>query len=110
MNEGFRVPIFSYFLIVGSVLTTLLFYATNVIGPAPLPFSVSQNTGLPAPFKAPLVVAEAPKPAIIATAVEPTLEVEKPLKAIRITKSGQVNRQPVMQERYAAYPPRDVGG
>lgn len=103
------MPIFSYFLVVGSVLTTLLFYATNVIDPAPLPFSVSQNTGLPAPFKAPLVVAVAPKPAIIATAVDPTIEVEKPIKAIRKTKSGQIKRQPVPQERYAAYPPRDFG-
>ena len=74
------MPILSYFLIVGSVLTGLLFYADSVMVPVSLPFSTSQSIGLPEPYKAPVVVVEVPKPVIIAATVEPPLEAKGRLK------------------------------
>ncbi len=103
------MPVLQYFLVVGSVLTGLLFYANSAMFPAPLPFSVSQKNGLPEPYKAPVVVAEVPKPVIMATTVVPPVEVKKSLKAIRKHKPVQVVRQSVPQGRYAAYPPRELG-
>jgi hypothetical protein len=70
-NEGFRVPIFSYFLVVGLILTGLLFCADTVIVPSPLPFSVSQKIGLPASYKVP-AVAEFQSPSTFASTVEPS--------------------------------------
>jgi hypothetical protein len=46
------VPIFSYFLVVGSILTGLLIYANTVIVLSPLSFG-SQKIGLPESHKAP---------------------------------------------------------
>lgn len=106
-NEGIRVPIFSYFLIIGSVLTGLLFYANSVMVPSPPPFSVSQKIGLPEPYKAPAVVAEAPKPAIFSITVEPAVKVKKSAKAAGKHKQMRVVRQVVREGRYAAYPPHD---
>ena len=103
------MPILSYFLIVGSVLTGLLFYADSVMVPVSLPFSTSQSIGLPKPYKVPVVVVEVPKPVIIATTVEPPVEAEKPVKEIRKHKPTRVVRQSVPQERYGAYPPREFG-
>jgi hypothetical protein len=40
------VPLFSYFLVVGSVLAVLIFYADAVLVPRPLPFG-AQRVGLP---------------------------------------------------------------
>jgi hypothetical protein len=76
-ERGFHVPVFSYFLIVGSVLTGLLFYADSVMVPGSLPFSTSQSTELPEPYKAPVVVVEVPKPVIIAATVELPVEAKK---------------------------------
>ena len=103
------MPVLQYFLVVGSVLTGLLFYANSVMVPAPPPFSVSQRIGLPEPSIAPLVVAVVPKPEIVATTVEPPVEVKKSVKEIRKRKPAQVVRQSVSQGRYAAYPPREFG-
>ena len=47
-----RMPILSYFLVVGSVLMGLLVWASNAIGSTGS-LKVSQMVGLPAPFKAP---------------------------------------------------------
>jgi len=121
------VPVLSYFLIVGSVLTGLLFYADSVMVAGPLPFSTSQRIGLPEPYKAPVVVVEVPKPEIIAATVEAPVEAKKPVKAVREHKPTRVVRQhkptrvvrqhkptrvvrqSVPQERYAAYPKREYG-
>jgi hypothetical protein len=46
------VPIFSYLLVVGSILTGLLFFADAIIVSGPLPFG-SQKIGLPESYKAP---------------------------------------------------------
>jgi hypothetical protein len=51
-DEGFRVPLFSYFLVVGSLLAGLLFYADTMTTSNPLPF-VTQKVGLPESYKAP---------------------------------------------------------
>jgi hypothetical protein len=99
------VPVFQYFLVVGSVLTSLIFYADRLMVPAPLPFSVSQINGLPAPYRAPVVVAEAPRPVIIATTAEHTAEIKKLSKAVPKHRSAQVVPQPGPQGRYAAYTP-----
>jgi hypothetical protein len=110
------MPILSYFLIVGSVLTGLLYFADSVMVAGPLPFSTSQRVGLPEPYKAPAVVVEVPKPEIIAATVEPPVEAKKPVKAVRQHKPTRVARQhkstrvvrrSVPQERYAAYPKRE---
>jgi hypothetical protein len=45
------MPIFSYFLIVGTILFSVLVLVGNQLEPAPL--RVSQKVGLPARFKAP---------------------------------------------------------
>jgi hypothetical protein len=71
------VPIFSYFLIVGSVLTGLLFFANSTIAPVPLPFSVSQRIGLPEASKPLVVVAKVPNPEIVATTFESAVEAKK---------------------------------
>jgi hypothetical protein len=110
LNEGLLLPVFQYFLVVGSVLTGLIFYANSVMAPVPLPFSVSQRIGLPESGNAPVVIDEASTPVIIATTVESTTEVKKPVKAVRKHKSVQIVRQPVPQGRFAEYPPRETGG
>jgi hypothetical protein len=46
-----RMPIFSYFLVVGTVLFGVLVLVSNQIEPKPL--HVTQTMGIPAPFKAP---------------------------------------------------------
>jgi hypothetical protein len=103
------VPVFSYFFVVGSVLTGLLFYANSVMVPVALPFSVSQMNGLPRPYKAPVIVADVPNPVIVATTVEPRAEMKKPVKTVRKHKPAQVAGQSVLQGRYAAYPAREYG-
>ena len=103
------MPVFQYFLVVGSVLTSLIFYANSLMAPTTLPISVSQSTGLPAPYKAPVVVAEAPRPVIIATTVEQRAEVKKPVKAVPKHRAAQVVPQPGPQGRYATYTPREHG-
>jgi hypothetical protein len=104
------VPVFQYFLVVGSVLTGLIFYANSVMAPVPLPFSVSQRIGLPESGNAPVVIGEASTAVIVATTIEPTTEAKKPVKAIRKNKSVQIVRQPVPQGRFAGYQPRETGG
>jgi hypothetical protein len=101
------VPVFSYFLIVGSVLTGLLFYADSVMVARPLPFSVSQKIGLPESYKTQVVVAEVPK--LSATNVEPPVVVKKPVEAARKHKTARVVRRLVPQQSYAAYPIREHG-
>jgi hypothetical protein len=108
-ERGFRVPVFSYFLIVGSLLTGLLFFANSVMVAGPLPFSVSQTVGLPGSNKAPVVVAEDPTPAIIATPVQRPVEPKKLIKKVGKHKQTRVVRQVVPQGRYAAYPSREYG-
>ena len=107
------MPIFSYFLVVGSVLTGLLYYADKIIGPAPQPVAVSQRLGLPEPFKPPVVMVDAREPAVIPVAVEAPVEAKKPVKVVRKRKPTQVVRQVVRQagpqQRYAAYPLREHG-
>jgi len=103
------MPVFQYMMVVGSVLSSLIFYANSLMAPATLPFSVSQIIGLPAPYRAPVVVAEAPRPAIIATTVEQRAEVKKPVKAVSKHRSPQVVPLPVPQGRYATYTPREHG-
>jgi len=46
-----RMPILSYFLIVGTALFGVLSLVSNRIEPKPLP--VTQTLGLPPPYKAP---------------------------------------------------------
>ena len=103
------MPVVQYFLIVGSVLTGLIFYANDVLVSAPLAISVSQKTGLPEPYRARVTVAEVPAPVIVATTAEPPVEVKKPAKAVRQHRAAQVVRQTILQGRYAAYPPRESG-
>ena len=96
------MPIFSYFLIAGSALAGLVFYADRVIAPSPLPFSVSQQIGLPEPYKAPVEVVEVTHPAVIAATVEPPTEIKKSRVAVRPKcKAARVVRRSVPQERYA---------
>jgi hypothetical protein len=50
------MPILSYFLVVGLILVGLLCSADAVIVPSPVKFGGSQKLGLPAPYKAPIVI------------------------------------------------------
>ena len=47
-----RIPIFSYFAVMGTALTAMLLYLSSHLEPAPLPFETSQTVGVQAPFKA----------------------------------------------------------
>ena len=60
-----RMPILSYFLIVGAALFGVLSLVSNRIEPKPLP--VTQTIGLPPPYKAP---AEASVPNAVNFAAE----------------------------------------
>ena len=53
-----RMPVLSYFLIVGTALFGVLTLVSNRIEPKPLP--VTQTTGLPPPYKAPPEINAAP--------------------------------------------------
>jgi len=107
------VPVLQYILLVGSVLTSLIFYANSVMIPAPLPFSVSQKSGLPEPYKAPAITADptpvivVPTPEIIASTAERAVEVKMTIRAVRKRKPTQVVRQTLPQGHYAAYPSRE---
>lgn len=109
------MPVFKYFLSVGSLLCGLLYYASSVIEPASLPFHVAQTSGLPKPYKAPaveppkpsLAVAAPPKPAIVAAKIEPPAPANR--KAVHKRKPAQVARPGQGRERYAGYPPDNFG-
>jgi hypothetical protein len=47
-----RMPIFSYFIVMGTVLVGLLFWVSNEIDPNSVPLKTSQVVGVPRPFKA----------------------------------------------------------
>jgi hypothetical protein len=47
-----RMPILSYFLVIGTALVGLLFLVSHEIEPS-RPLGVSQMVGVPPPFKAP---------------------------------------------------------
>lgn len=106
------MPVFQYILLVGSVLTGLVIYANSVIIPAPLLFKVSQMSGLPEPYKAPALLAEAapviavPPPVIIASTARPAGVAKKAVSAAGKRKPTQVARQNLPQQHYAAYPQR----
>jgi hypothetical protein len=46
-----RMPVLSYFLVVGTILFGVLTLVSNRL--APMPLQPSQTIGIPAPFKAP---------------------------------------------------------
>ena len=48
-----RMPVLSYFLVVGGVLFTILTFVSSEIDPNISAIHVSQMVGIPAPFKAP---------------------------------------------------------
>jgi hypothetical protein len=47
-----RMPIFSYFIVMGTVLVGLLFWVSNEMDPNGAPLKTSQMIGVPRPFKA----------------------------------------------------------
>ena len=102
------MPVISYFLVVGSVLTGLLFFTNGTMAPVPLPFSVSQRIGLPEPSKAALVVKETNRE-IVATTFEPAVEVKKPVKLVGQRQLTRLVPQLVPQLHYAAAPPHEHG-
>jgi hypothetical protein len=111
-NEDFRVPLVPYFLSVGSLLAALLFYANSMIVPAPLPFSVTQTSGLPTPYKPPIAVAaEVPKSPVVVAKVEPPAVSAKKTKVARKQKSVHTAHRASPQQRYANYyAEREFGG
>jgi hypothetical protein len=110
------VPVFKYFLTVGSLLVGLLYYASSVIEPASLPFHVAQTSGLPQPYKAAAVepsrpsmaVAEVPKAQTVAAKVE-LVTPAKNRRSAGKRQSPQTVRARAEQERYAGYPQNDAG-
>ena len=50
--QKMRLPLLSYFMVVGSLLAGLLFWGSNEIGLNSSPLKTSQVVGLPRPFKA----------------------------------------------------------
>jgi hypothetical protein len=102
------VPIFSYLFTVGSLLLGLLLYANSVMAPVSSPFSVSQQIGLPPPFKAPAAVPPAPEAVVVAKAEMPVKP--KSEKVARKRKPSQTARPAAAeQQRYADYPRRESG-
>lgn len=106
------MPVLQYILLIGSVLTGLVFFANSVMIPAPT-FRVSQTSGLPEPYKAPAITTEAhpviavPPPVIIARTAERAVIAKKATSAVRKRKPTQVARPTLPQQHYAAYPPRE---
>lgn len=48
-----RMPVLSYFLVVGGVLFTILTFVSSEIDPNISAIQVSQMVGIPAPYRAP---------------------------------------------------------
>jgi hypothetical protein len=109
LRKKVLMPIYSYFLVVGSVLTGLLCYANNIIAPVPLPFSVSQQLGLPGSSRAPVAFVNTPYPEMVVTSEVPAVESNKPVKLVHERRPTRIVRQPGPQRRFAAYPPREFG-
>lgn len=106
------MPLFSYFIVVGSLLTGLLIF-TSAVAPSPgPPIRVSQTVGLPEPYRAPAVEVVSAKPVIASAApgialisVEPPVKAKKPANVIRTHTPLRVVREPATRGRYAAYLP-----
>ena len=78
------MPIFSYFLVVGSILTGLLFSVDTVIAPSSLPFKVSQRMETPKPYKARLWLDFSESLSyLIATTVERSIAVADPVTDVQ---------------------------
>ena len=67
-----RMPVCSYFIVVGSVLAGLLFWVSDAIEPKNAPLKISQTVGVPKPFAA------QPEPSPGVTAVNFAAEHERP--------------------------------
>ena len=63
-----RMPVLSYFLVVGAALFGVLTLVSNRIEPKPLP--VTQTIGLPPPYKAPPEAAHSAAPGTVNFASE----------------------------------------
>ena len=104
------MPLFSYFFVVGSLLTGLLIFASTVTPSSGPPIRVSQTVGLPEPYRAPAIAVEVAKPVvalgeprIAVVTVKPLVKAERP--AIRKNTQIRVSSEISTRGRYAAYLP-----
>lgn len=94
-----------YFLVVGSVLTGLIFFSNSGDIKGLAPFRVSQISGLPKPYKAPIVVAEVGSPIAVATEIVPTINAKPSTKTVLKHKPAKVVGRLVPQGRYDPFAP-----
>jgi hypothetical protein len=90
------MPLFSYFIAVGSFLAGLLLFANTALGPAePLPLSTN-FAGIPKPWKAPKpdVVASVPLPVEPAPAAGPASPLAGPAAAAMAAVPSQPAQPP----------------
>jgi hypothetical protein len=75
------VPIISYFLVIGASLVGFLFLIDANLKTGPSPIRTSQVSGMPAPFKAPPRILEAPVPAYSVPNFKPKVVKVQPTQA-----------------------------
>jgi hypothetical protein len=82
-----RMPILSYFLVVGTALFGVLVLVSNQIEPKPL--QVSQMVGIPAPFKAPSEPEQSGISSVNFAAEYPVTNVQTPDVAPKQKRTGK---------------------
>ena len=99
-----RMPIFSYFLVVGTVLVALFIWSSKNFEPSGSPVATTQMVGLPQPFKAPPEPSSERSPVILASTVLPVARPAKQVVAPRKEKATKKVDYGTVRNRFAAYP------
>ena len=100
-----RMPIFSYFVVVGVALLGLLIWLGDAMEPRALPFISSQMVGLPKPYKAPPEYASNRQPELALSDSElPATQSKRQVQAVHKKKTTKIAEDTVGRERYAEYP------
>ena len=108
MRSRMRMPLLSYFVVVGSVLLAAIVWLGDTLEPVPPPIAVSHTVGLPAPYKAPIEIALAPAIAEPVVAMAVPMPAARPAKAIKVAavapKQTKKVATPLPRSRLAEYP------
>jgi len=85
-----RMPILSYFIVVGSVLVGLLVWVGNEAEPTDAAVKTSQTVGLPKPFKAPRDTSQLRPTGVNFAAERESPPVAKPTKTVDAPRKPKV--------------------
>ena len=100
-----RMPIFSYFVVVGVALLGLLIWLGDAMEPRALPFTSSQMVGLPKPYKAPPEYTSNRQPELALSDSEfPAPQSKRQVQAGHKKKTTKIAEDTIGRERYAEYP------